>query len=207
MNTLYRRWSFNFLLLIFLLSISACATSSVDNEIINKQKPVPGSQYNASNFTNGLRPSDIELGLLSNLLGTWNVQDWQLRKDGQWQALNGARWSFSAIQNGRALQDNWVSFAPDGKTAAGHVNAIRVYDAITQKWQAAWLSSNDGRLEFFSGSEDMGEVIFTTTSANKGRLSRQVFSEINPQSFKWRIEWSKDGGESWLTVYRVEAIR
>jgi len=99
--------------------------------------------------------SKTELGLLNDLLGSWTVQDWQLRKDGQWQPLYGARWDFRAIQNGRALQDAWTSFAQDGQSVSGHVNALRVFDPSSGKWQAAWLSSNEGRLDNYSGIQSV----------------------------------------------------
>lgn len=199
------QYCYTSLLVLSLLGCASNPTSNTPTQTNPMQETFPSKE--ATNLTQGLRPSDIELGLMSQLIGQWDVQDWQLRKDGQWQPLNGAVWTFKAIQNGRAVQDEWYSFAADGKTPAGHVNALRIYNPSNKTWQAAWLSSRNGRLDNYLGLQTDGEIIFTASAADNGRLTRQVFSNLNPQSFQWRIEWSKDQGQTWLPVYRVQATR
>jgi len=146
-------------------------------------------------------------GLLSILSGQWKVNDWQIKNDGTWQALNGAQWTFTPIQKGNGLKDEWVSYSSDKVSPSGYGNGLRSFNPVNKVWQAAWLSSRSGEMEHYVGEEKNGEVVFTSKQAINGRLSRNVFSQVTPQTFNWRIEWSRDDGANWLTVYRVEASR
>jgi len=190
------------LILISLFFCSACA----NNATINAKESIKiQTKPSAKNLSLNQSPTNLKLGLLNSIVGDWQVQDWQLRKNGEWQALNGASWSFRALHDGSGLEDAWMSYSNDGQTPSGYANGLRKFDVSTKQWQASWLSSSQAKLIYFSGREENGSVIFTTTEEDKGRLTRHVFSNIKQNSFNWQIEWSKDKGDNWLTVYRVLA--
>jgi hypothetical protein len=150
---------------------------------------------------------NLNLGLMSPLIGVWDIQDWQLQQNGEWQEQSGAVWRFYPIQGGSSLEDHWVSKVTDGDEIPGYGTHLRVYEPLSKTWQSVWLSSRTRNMEFYSGEEKSGEVIFVSQGDGNGRLTRTVFNNISPDFFNWRVEWSKDAGESWLVVYKVNAIR
>ena len=198
------------LVLLFLINYVACASIPQDNPVVNASSENSENIFNAQPKTVQAivkpRPDSIQLGSLTPLLGDWQVQDYQLRKDGQWEKLKGAQWSFSAIQNGLSMSDRWVSNFSEG-IERGYVNTLRVYNPSNTTWQSAWMSSRDQRIRTFFGQEYNQAVVFTENETFNNRLTRHIFSKIQQNSFEWHIEWSKDSGETWLPVYRVIATR
>lgn len=150
---------------------------------------------------------NLNLGLFSNLIGHWEVQDWQLQKDGEWQEQAGARWSFYAIQGGTAIRDEWKSNTSDAQQTPGFGSQLRVYNPWNKTWSAAWLSSRTRSLEFYAGKETESEVSFVSQPNAKGRITRLIFSNIKEASFTWQMQWSTDAGESWTSVYKLRATR
>lgn len=196
--------------LLFAL-LAACTTTSYKNGVemasvkpeVKKQeiKPQVSPVERNQNYSN------LNFGLLAPLLGDWLVDDSQLQQDGTWQKQEGASWKFYPIQGGISLQDDWVSNTSSADKIPGFGTYLRVYDPMSKKWQAAWLSSRARSLELFNGEETETEVFFYSMPNEKGRITRTVFSNIQPDFFNWRMDWSNDGGETWLMVYKVNAIR
>ncbi|MBT8142576.1 MAG: hypothetical protein HKN88_07365 [Gammaproteobacteria bacterium] len=179
----------------------SCATSSTANDVV-QPKTTP-SQTSRSVTTNNA----LNFGLLAPLIGVWNVRDWQLQNDGTWQEQSGASWRFYPIQNGSSMQDVWFSDSGEADKGPGYGTNLRVYNPLAKTWQAAWLSSRKRNIELYTGVQSANEVLFTSQASDNGRLTRTVFSDITPDTFKWRMEWSNDEGASWLSIYRVEASR
>lgn len=202
------------MLMVLLFTLSACITTPSGNDAgvdpVPQTDSPPSLKSSVSNTY-----SKLNFGLLAPLIGEWQVQDWQLQQDGQWQAQAGATWRFYPIQGGMSLEDEWRSHSsvdsqmgdPAEKQAPGYGTHLRVYEPLSRQWQSAWLSSRARTLEFYSGTETGSEVIFISLPNAKGRRTRTVFSNIGADFFNWRMEWSNDDGASWLTVYKVDATR
>ena len=183
------------LLVIFL---SACVSSSEPNATFESPFEEASSKTIVSN---------LNLGLLSGLVGKWKVKDWQLQKNGHWQKQAGATWMFYAIQGNTAIRDEWQSNIKDEQQITGYGSQLRVFDPLSKTWSAAWLSSRTRALEFFTGYETEAEVYFVTQANEKGRSTRVIFNNIQENSFHWQMQWSTNAGESWTTVYKLQATR
>ena len=183
------------LLVIFL---AACVSSSEPNVTFERPVEVVSSKPSATN---------LNLGLLSGLVGKWIVKDWQLQKNGHWQKQAGATWSFYAIQGNTAIRDEWQSNIKGEEQVTGYGSQLRVFEPLSKKWSAAWLSSRTRALELFTGYETETEVYFVTLANEKGRSTRVIFNNIQENSFHWQMQWSANEGESWTTVYKLQATR
>ena len=188
-----------YLSLVFILSISACVSSPVQTNVSESAvQAVANSEAPARN---------LNLGLLSNLIGNWKVQDWQLQKNGEWQEQAGATWRFYAIQGNTAIRDEWESNTSDSQKVPGFGSQLRVYNPWSKSWSAAWLSSRTRTLEFYTGNESDSKVSFVSQPNAKGRISKVIFSDIQESSFSWQMLWSSNGGEPWTSVYKLQATR
>lgn len=190
-----------FLAFVMCLLVTACASNS---SALEGQSEVEST--NSKDLPLQSNPN-LNLGLMNPLIGVWDIEDWQLQQNGEWQKQSGAVWRFYPIQGGTSLEDQWVSKTPDSGKTPGYGTHLRVYEPLSKTWQSVWLSSRSRSLEFYSGEEKSGEVIFVSQADANGRLTRTVFDNISRDFFNWRIEWSKDAGESWLVVYKVDATR
>ena len=183
---------------IIIICLSACASSSVTNDFIEKPSIAVSPMPAAAN---------LNLGLLSGLIGKWKVQDWQLQKNGHWIKQAGATWNFYSIQGNTAIRDEWQSNVSDDQEIPGFGSQLRAFDPWSKTWTAAWLSSRTRTLEFFTGHESTTEVIFATQANDKGKSTRVIFSDIQENNFHWKMQWSSNAGETWTTVYKLLATR
>lgn len=183
---------------LIVICLSACASSSVTNNTIEKPSTAVNSMPAAA---------DLNLGLLVGLIGKWRVQDWQLQKNGHWRKQAGATWTFYSIQGNTAIRDEWQSKISEDQQIPGFGSQLRVFDPLSKTWSAAWLSSRTRALEFFKGHETATEVLFETEANDKGRSTRVIFNNIQENNFNWQMQWSTNSGESWTTVYKLQATR
>jgi len=195
------------LLFSLMLLSTACVSTSINTETrsprnddslkSNIQPPVLAST----------KPVNLQLGLMVQLLGDWEVQDWQLQSNGEWQVQAGAKWSFVAIQGGTAIRDEWQSNVIENEQSPSYTTHIRVYEPFSSSWQAARLSSRSREIEYLSGQENKNFIEFVSQHSQAKRITKSTFKNISQDSFESEIAWSKDSGRSWLVVYKLKAKR
>jgi len=184
---------------ILVFNLTACVSSL--------PRPNTNAAVSQAGTSNTATTVNLNLGLLSNIIGTWQVQDWQLQKNGEWQEQAGASWTFYAIHNNTAIRDEWKSNTTNVQDSPGFGTQLRTYDPWKKTWSAAWLSSRTRSLEVYTGYESQSAVYFVTKGKTNDRLTRLVFSEIQANSFNWQMQWSRDAGNTWTSVYKVQATR
>ena len=84
--------------------------------------------------------------------------------------------------------------------------SVSVYDEHLGTWRQTWVDS-DANYWAFVGSGDAGDVSFSTPGPvdPEQLYKRMVFSDIEPDAFRWRWESSPDGlawSERWAIGYR-----
>ena len=137
-----------------------------------------------------------KLALFGQFVGDWDIlEDRYLRPDGTWQVSKGElhwRW----ILDGKALQDVWAfgdektgNLIPEGTT-------VRFYDKKIDAWRSVWISPNQGVIKTFVGHK-IGDEIVLDGKTTDGCPAKWIFSEIRPDSFKWRSEETRDEGKTW----------
>ncbi|HEV7776472.1 MAG TPA: hypothetical protein VGO76_06390 [Luteibacter sp.] len=124
----------------------------------------------------------------------------------QWIELNG-KVETREVWNGRANLEEI-----DAKGPAGHVEGLtlRLYDPRSHQWNLTWSDSHDGTLgtPVVGGfRQGRGEFLDQETIDGKAILTRNVYSDITPDSYHFEQAYSDDGGRTWETNFKAVVTR
>lgn len=135
-------------------------------------------------------------------IGNWNIEDMQLGPDGEWHAGDGARWNWVCLGKGTAVQDFWL--APDGNVGTN----LRTWNADERLWDIAWaIGTQPGFAHIQARPQADGTIVMHYKSPLPDPLRRVTFFPPDEDGWNWRLEYSRDGGETWYEVYRIRATR
>lgn len=162
-----------------------------------------------------------ETSQFGQLVGIWRADQEILTRNGEWAAQPSAIWIWKYILGGYATQDLWYQNKANLPAYLGIsgrdylLTGIRVFDPGKNRWQIGWASNAAGKTPGnTAGSFDAqmvnGELIMSgpPIKAEQGEvLQRVIFSEFSSDRFKWRSEFSQDGGRTWVAVMRLNAVR
>jgi hypothetical protein len=143
-----------------------------------------------------------KMGLYSWLLGRWDMDAVVHGDDGRKHTARGeihAGW----VLEGRAIQDVWIL------PGFFYGTTLRIYDPSIDAWHILW-SDPLKQLYRRQIGRARGNDIVQDGQDDKGAAVRWSFSEITPNSFRWRGERSPDDGATWqlqaeFIVRRVDA--
>jgi hypothetical protein len=143
-----------------------------------------------------------KMGLYSWLLGRWDMDAVVHGDDGRKHTARGeihAGW----VLEGRAIQDVWIL------PGFFYGTTLRIYDPGVDAWHILW-SDPLKQLYRRQIGRARGNDIVQDGQDDKGAAVRWSFSEITPNSFRWRGERSPDDGATWqlqaeFVVRRVDA--
>ena len=130
-----------------------------------------------------------KMGLYAWLIGDWQMDAVVYADDGTEHRRRGEI-HFGWVLEGRAIQDVWI--LPDffcGTT-------LRIYDPAIDAWHILW-SDPLKQLYRRQIGRARGKDIVQEGTDDAGAAVRWSFSEITPNSFRWRGERSPDGGATW----------
>jgi len=141
-------------------------------------------------------------------IGDWDIADEGLsREDGKtWSPGNGARWNFTCVGNGIAVQDFWMPNGPKGSPPPGVGTNLRIYNPATESWQIAWTATNSPGLgEITAKMNEAGEIIMHWKKPPAGGPRRITFFPPTAEGWNWKMEMTRDEGQTWFAVYRMKA--
>ena len=101
---------------------------------------------------------------------------------------------------GRAVQDIWI-VPGRGRPGEGqrplafHGSTIRFYDPSIDAWRSTWIEPVNGLVRRFIGRLVDGDILLLSDEDDP--QLRWRFTDIEPNSFRWRGESSRDGGATW----------
>jgi hypothetical protein len=148
-------------------------------------------------------------------LGDWAIEQRILRQDGSYAEFP-ARTSVRSAAAGCALVEEWrgtVQFFWAGMEAPAELHglSVRAWDPAAGVWIIHWLDDMDPVLgEPFVGGFAAGRGTFTqTTTGADGveRTSRITFHNPIDGIVEWTLATSRDGGESWTTLWSMDMTR
>jgi len=141
------------------------------------------------------------LAQFGRYIGDWKIEDSQLAQDGSsWSDGAGARWIFSCLGNGTAIQDFW--FPANGSIGTN----LRTYNSETGKWDIVWAVDTLPGLTHIEAEQDAsGNIVMKYVAPIPTPLRRITFFAPDAAGWNWQLEFSNDGGESWLAVYKIRA--
>jgi hypothetical protein len=107
---------------------------------------------------------------------------------------------FGWVLEGRAIQDVWIL------PGMFHGTTLRVYDPNIDAWHILW---SDPLQQYYSRQlgRACGEDIVQEGKNDAGETTRWRFSEITPDSFRWRGEVWHDDGRIWEVEADFHASR
>jgi hypothetical protein len=152
-----------------------------------------------------------QLEQFGRLAGLWSMHITYDPPDGSPGSRATGTWEFGYALDGRAVIDVWQ--VPGRDTLAGAPRAadqecglcVRIWDPCLQLWRFTFHGTAHGHLIHMYAREIDDEIVME--QAQGGDLIRWIFSDIQPESFRWRSQRSTDGGASWRLEQQVRADR
>lgn len=140
-----------------------------------------------------------ELMLFGRFVGSWDIV-WLGRGEAGEPIERHGELHFGWVLGGRAVQDVWI-LPGRGEPGEGvpphgfYGSTIRFYDPGLGAWRSTWIEPVNGRVRRFVGRPVDDEIILL--SDEDSPQLRWRFTEIRPDTFRWRGETSHDGGATW----------
>ena len=152
-----------------------------------------------------------KLMLFGQFVGDWDLDVTFHQPDGTTRQLTG-EWHFGWVLEGRAVQDVWIvpALKEPRETGQGHVGygtTIRFYDPRLDAWHVTWNGVMNGSVFRFLARENGHEIVMEAKEREEDGLSRWIFSDVTPRSFRWRSVASNDGGKTWVVDQEMAARR
>ena len=141
------------------------------------------------------------LAQFGQYIGDWNIETSQLAQDGSgWQPGQDARWIFTCLGNGTAIQDFWLP-------AGGAVGTnLRTYKPDTNTWEIAWsVDKLPGFSHIRAEQNDEGNIVMHYVAPLTTPLRQITFFPPDETGWNWKLEISNDDGANWTEVYRIKA--
>lgn len=177
--------------------------------------------YESAKTTNGFldtfaatsRSPDInsEDDLYGFLIGSWELDVVAYPDDGNITRSIGEA-HFAWILDGRAIQDVFINpqrsdRTPDSpKFANWYGTTFRFFDPNIRAWRVFWFNPDDGvRAELIA--RRVGNEIVQEGHFPDGTPIRWTFSEITPDSCRWRGERLERDGKTWHLQVEFRARR
>lgn len=157
-----------------------------------------------------------ETAQFGQLSGIWYCTQYKRNAESQeFEEDSRAYWAWKYILDGYGVQDFWYQ---GEKETPYHkffqrdlmLTQIRVYDTKEEVWKIAFINNNAGEgpgriFGLFTAKADGDEVVMEWDPQDPDDLKRIIFYDITEDSFSWRVEQSKDAGESWAVTWKISA--
>lgn len=93
--------------------------------------------------------------------------------------------------------------------------SIRTYNTAINRWEQRWLDTTRSAFAEYTGDFKEGQFIGYANTSFKDdsrieladKATRELFFDIAPDRFSWRLEGSRDGGQTWNVVWTLEYTR
>lgn len=156
-------------------------------------------------FTDDAGCMDGPMAQFGRYLGDWRIADSSLSQEtGQWQPGAGARWIFSCLGEGAAVQDFWI---PVGGPVGSN---LRTFNTRTNSWDIAWtIKGAPGMSNITATQNEAGEIVMHYKEPLPDPLRRITFFPPDATGWHWKMEFafSRDDEDQpvWTEVYRIVA--
>jgi len=139
------------------------------------------------------------MALYGRFIGDWEF-DALVHMDDGGEHRGRGEIHFAWALDGRAIQDVWIL------PGLFYGTTLRVYDPGLDAWHILW---NDPLKQLYTRQigRGQGRDIVQIGTADNGAHLRWSFSDIAPDSFRWRGERSSDEGANWFLQSDFRARR
>ena len=146
-----------------------------------------------------------KLMLFGQFVGDWETEARYPKVDGTETRARGEI-HLGWILEGRALQDTFMMIDKRTGTAVPAGTTLRYYDKAIDAWYSVWFSPRQRVVQSFVARKE-GDEIVLRGATREGYPERWIFSEISPDSFRWRAVESHDKEKTWLMTEEMRARR
>lgn len=148
-------------------------------------------------------------------LGDWEIEQQFLNPgDGSWTEVLPARTSVRKILDGCALLEHWegeIIYPWEGMDSPRPLEGLSVRYWMPEKkvWKIQWMDS----MQPVIGSGSVGTIadgqgeFEPETKPDNGKWSKIVFERRGDDVIDWHLEFTSDGGESWMTIWKMRMTR
>jgi len=194
--------AFVFLLLPFIFGVAAANAQS-------DMTPEPTPEATAVAYTLPEQAHQLDW-----FIGTWKVESRYLNDPATDQWIEDTVSStIQPIIGGFALQESFT-----GMLVGAPIDAIsiRTFNSNIGKWEQRWLdNTSPGFAEYtgefkdgmFIGYANRGYSPEIEGGESKPRGTREVFFNIMPDHFSWKLETTTDSGKTWTVIWTLEYTR
>jgi hypothetical protein len=153
-----------------------------------------------------------KLNLYGQFVGDWRTETTAWLPDG---SVEYTEWDvrFSWALEGRAVQDLWITPPRHKDKHLWHEpgnrysTTLRVYDPAMDAWHILWINPPTGTVLRQIGRQVGDEIVQVGEVEPNGGLTRWVYRDISPDSFRWCNEHSHAGGSTWSLKQEMRARR
>jgi hypothetical protein len=150
-----------------------------------------------------------QLDTFGRFVGSWDLR-WSRPGDDEAPAEVPGELHIGWVLGGRAVQDVWIVPGRDtGDAGQGPYafwgTTVRFFDAELGAWRSTWVEPVTGRVRKFIGRPVEDEVHLVSTDGEP--FLRWRFTEIGPDRFVWRGEYSTDEARTWRLEEQMIATR
>lgn len=151
-----------------------------------------------------------ELRLFGQFVGAWDLDCTEYEAGGTAVTRPG-EWHFAWVLGGRAIQDVWIFPSRAHRRATGeppveHGVSLRFHDPAIGAWRSTWVGPVRRRVQTFV-ARAVGDEIHLDGRTDDGSAVRWAFSEITPDSFRWRNEIGDGAGGAWRLQQEMRVRR
>ena len=139
------------------------------------------------------------LAAFGRYVGAWTFVDHTIAPDGSWTTGQGGDWDFHCLGAGQAVIDLWQP------RAGGFGATVRMFDAKRDRWDVVFTGEGSRAMSHLVATElSDGSIEMHYVQPAHDPARRITFSPPRPDGFDWTMAISRDGGDSWTDVYRME---
>ncbi|MEX0299314.1 MAG: hypothetical protein AB3N28_09610 [Kordiimonas sp.] len=140
-------------------------------------------------------------------LGDWDIADEALSPDGEtWSPGAGARWNFTCVGDGIAIQDFWMPNPTAANPEPGVGTNLRMYEPETGDWNVAWTATRTPGFTHIRAKEDeAGNIVMLYVAPKPNPPRRITFFAPTEEGWNWVLELSYDDEQTWTPVYKIVA--
>jgi hypothetical protein len=147
-----------------------------------------------------------KLMLFGQFVGDWNILEARYPQPDGTEILRKGEIHFGWILNGSAIQDVWMTHKGKPPRAEPAGTTIRFYDPKIDAWHVIWISPAQGVVQTFIARKVKDEIVLQGRTKD-GYPERWIFSQIKPDSFRWKAEESHDNEKTWKVTEEMQVQR
>lgn len=152
------------------------------------------------------KAQQVSLQTLDFFIGEWELTTIDITPQGTF-TKGKARSRCYYILDKKAIQDDFYGLNPKGKKAFWGTS-IRSFHRKSSKFQIVWLMPGHKGLTDIEAKWENRKLVATGKGYDGyGQfLERFEYYDINPKSYKFKMDRSYDGGKTWIKNFgRIEA--